>query len=413
MDFISTIKLSLKGIIARRGRSFLTILGIVIGVMSVIMIVSIGAGAQALILSQVTKLGSNLLNVLPGKSNETGPPAAVFGVKVTTLSTEDYEALLDTKRFPDILAVSPLVRGQATVVAGEQSIDTEFSATTASNAVVQDIPIEEGDFFRAEDERSGAPVIVLGADVRDQLFPDTSPLGKVVKVKNIPFRVVGVAKRQGATFFQNLDDQVYIPFKIGQRQLLGISYIDSIRIKVSDATKLDTVREDIKVLLRERHHISNPDNDDFSVRNLADALKILTGITDALRGFLALMAGISLVVGGIGIMNIMLVTVQERTREIGLRKALGARNKDIRFLFLIESVILTLSGGVIGIFLGITFSYIIALGARSAGYDWAFVVSPFAIALSVGIASLTGILFGLYPAIKASKLDPINALRYE
>ncbi len=418
--FVKKITNTFKQLLSRKGRSLLTILGIVIGVAGVIIIVSLGAGAQTLVLGQITKLGTNLIGILPGKSNEKGPPAAVFGVQVTTLTANDVEAIKDTSKVPHAVGVASFVRGNATVISGRESVDTTFSATDGSYPRVQDVEMDRGVFFSDEEGRAGANVIVLGYDVADQLFPNGDELGQIVKVQTngnnstaIPFRVIGVQKKLGNVFFQNQDDQVFIPFPIGQKQFLGINYIQFVRVKADSTDNVKSTIEDIQRVLRDQHRIKDIENDDFSVRDLADAIKILTSITDGLRMFLGLMAGISLVVGGIGIMNIMLVTVSERTREIGLRKAIGATSKQIRDQFLFEAVILTSLGGVFGIIVGSLISYLIAVGARYAGYDWSFVISPTAIILAVGVSVLTGITFGLYPAIKAAKLNPIDALRYE
>lgn len=425
-NFLSEIKNTIKNLLSRKGRSFLTILGIVIGVAGVIIIISLGAGAQSLVLGQITKLGTNLVGVLPGQSNENGPPAAVFGIQIKTLSQRDLDAIKDKSKVPYATAVAAFVNGNATLISGRESVDTSFVATDGTYPKVQNVEMEKGEFFSEEESNAGNNVIVLGYDVATSLFPNGDELGQIVKIKipnnnptineevgSIPFRVVGVQKKLGTVAFQNQDDQVFIPFSIGQRQLLGIDYLQFIRIKVNDANNVKATIEDVTRVLREQHKITNPSDDDFSVRDLADAIKLLTGITGTLSLFLSLMAGISLVVGGIGIMNIMLVTVSERTREIGLRKAIGATKKNIRNQFLFESIVLTLSGGIVGIILGILVSYLIALGARFAGYDWAFIISPIAIILAVAVSIITGVVFGLYPALKAAKLDPIDALRYE
>lgn len=412
MGFIATLQMVLRNLLARKGRSFLTILGIVIGVAGVIVIVAVGAGAQSLVLGQVTKLGSNLIAVLPGKSDETGPPAQVFGIQVKTLTAEDVTALKDTVRLPHIKALSGIVRGQAAVSWRNQSVDTTYQGNEAEYFNVQNLPLEAGRYFDSQ-EAVGAGVAVLGAAVKEQLFSNTDPIGEVIKIKGVPFRVVGVTQKQGTVAFQNQDDVIYIPLVIAQQQLLGIRYLQFIRAKVDSAENVKPTIDEVKQVLRERHRIYSGEADDFSVRDLADAIKLLGNITGGLSLFLAAMAAISLVVGGIGIMNIMLVTVNERTREIGLRKALGATKRAVRTQFLIEASVLTFLGGIIGIVLGVCIAYGIALGARFAGYDWDFVISPTSIVLAVGVSVATGIIFGLYPAVKAAKLDPIDALRYE
>ena len=417
-NLIANIKISIKDLLARSGRSFLTILGIVIGVAGVIIIISLGAGAQTLVLGQITKLGTNLIGILPGKSNENGPPAAVFGVQIKTLIPEDVEVI--RRNVPEITEMAPFVRGNVTVIYGKENVDTSFTATEGSYPRIQTVEMIKGVFFSDEEAKAGTNVIVLGYDVAEQLFPNGGEIGALVKIKSsnaeggaIPFRVIGVQKKLGNIFFENQDDQVFIPFTIGQKQILGIDYIQFIRAKVNHADNIKLAMAEIKQVLRNQHGLKNTVDDDFSVRDLADAIKILTNITDVLRIFLALMAGISLIVGGIGIMNIMLVTVSERTREIGLRKAVGATNHQIRNKFLFEAVVLTSVGGIIGIIIGVFISYLISVGAHLAGYDWKFIISPIAIILAVGVSVLTGIIFGLYPAIRASKLDPINALRCE
>jgi len=423
MDFIGTIKLVFRTLLARKGRSFLTILGIVIGVAGVITIISLGAGAKSLILGQITKLGSDLLSIQPGKSNEKGPPAQVFGITVTTLTEGDADAIRNSGLVPHAQAVFGAVMGSASVIWQNRNVDTNFMGTEYSMPDVINIDIEYGRFFDKQEGDGNANVAVLGATVAEELFAGTGidPVGQVVKVRSsseteaggIPLRVVGVTEKQGSSLFLDLDDQIFMPLKIGQKQLLGISYIRAIDVKVDSSENIDKTIEDIDNLLKQRHRIKKEEDIDYTIRSMTDAVDILNTVTDALSLFLTAMAAISLVVGGIGILNIMLATVAERTREIGLRKAVGASNGAIARQFLLEAGVLTFFGGIIGIVFGILISYLVSLLMNYLGYDWAFVVSIWSVLLAVGVSILTGVIFGLYPALKAARLNPIEALRYE
>jgi len=283
--------------------------------------------------------------------------------------------------------------------------------------------MKDGQFFDSQQERGDANVVVLGYSVSSQLFDGTgvNPIGQVVKVRSasqeqaggVPLRVIGVIDERGSSFFQDQDDQIMVPLSIGQQQLLGIHYLQAVNIKVDSADNVDSTIADVTRVLKQNHHIRRDVDIDFTVRNIADAISVLSTITNALRLFLTAMAAIALVVGGIGILNIMMATVAERTREIGLRKAVGATNSAIRNQFLLEAGALTFLGGVIGILIGTIISFLLSVLMHYLGYDWAFVVSLYSIVLAVGVSILTGVIFGLYPAFKAAKLNPIDALRYE
>jgi len=423
MDFIGTIKLVFRTLLARKGRSFLTILGIVIGVAGVIIIISLGAGAQSLILGQVTKLGSNLLSVVPGGGTQKGPPSQVFGITVTTLTNSDADSLRSKTQVPHALAVCAMVRGSVTAVWQNKNVDTNFMGAESSYQNVVDFTMQEGQFFDQQQEQGASNVAVLGSTVANELFGGTGvdPIGQIIKVKNasqtqpggIPLRVIGVITSRGSSFFQDNDDQIFLPLVIGQEQLLGIHYLQAINIKVDSSNNINQTIADVTRVLKQNHHIQRDIDMDFTVYNVADAISVLSTITNALRLFLTAMAAIALIVGGIGILNIMLATVGERTREIGLRKAVGATNIAIMNQFLLEAGALTFFGGIIGIILGTLISYLITLLMHYLGYDWAFVISLTSVVLAIGVSILTGVIFGLYPALKASKLNPIDALRYE
>jgi len=423
MEFIGTIKLVFRTLLARKGRSFLTILGIVIGVAGVIVIIALGAGAQSLILGQITKLGSNLLSVQPGKSNEKGPPAQVFGITVTTLVNSDADAIRNKSQVPHAEFVSGIIMGSVSVTWQNKTIDTNFIGTEYNFPNVMNTSVQSGQFFDQRQGEGNANVVVLGDTVASSIFDGTgvNPVGQVIKVRSslqkeaggIPLRVIGVMAKKGSAIFLDLDDQVYMPLVIGQQQILGIRYLRQINVKVDSTENVQQTISDITNVLKQRHRIQKDVDVDFTVRNIADAIDILGTITDALRLFLTAMAAMALVVGGIGILNIMLATVAERTREIGLRKAVGATNRAIASQFLLEAGTLTFFGGIIGVISGIIISYLAALLMRHLGYDWAFVVSISSVFLAIGVSILTGVIFGLYPALKASRLNPIDALRYE
>lgn len=409
------IKISYKALLTNKGRSFLTMLGIIIGVGAVIIIMAVGAGAQNLILSEIKSFGTNLVGVLPGGSDKDGPPASLIGIIITSLTYDDMVALSDKKNVPDITDIVSYYKGVASVSWGANSYDTNISGTTVGYQQVESHQVKTGRFFTKDEELNLSKVAVLGSTVKEELFGDSEAIGQRIKFKKISFEVIGVMKEKGTVAMQNYDDQILIPIKTMQKLIAGVNHISFLRAKVNYPENINTVIEDIKNTLRERHDIIKIDGsqDDFTVRSGAQALEVITTVTDALKYFLVAIAAISLLVGGIGIMNIMLVSVTERTREIGLRKAIGANTLDIMSQFLIEAMSVTILGGLIGIIFGGFISFLIFIIAKLLGYDWVLSISIWSILLAVGVCSVVGLIFGLYPAKKASTLDPIEALRYE
>ncbi len=390
-------------------------LGIIIGVASVILIMSLGAGAQSLILDQVANLGTNLVSITPGKSEENGPPASVMGVVITTLTYEDLLAIRNKSRVPDLEAASGYSQGNVDITWRDNSYSTNLSGTTASYLSVEGGEVVEGRFLSEEEERNLAKVVVLGSTAKQELFGDSSALGQKVKINKQFFEVIGVMAERGTVAFRNYDDQVFVPIRTAQRLVLGLNHLNSIAAKIKPEGNMERTVEEISLILRERHDISDPSGagDDFTVRDAAQAVELLKTITDSLKYFLAVMAALSLVVGGIGIMNIMFISVNERVREIGLRKAVGARSINIIWQFLIESMILTVVGGSIGIVVGTVFSFLISVVVNLLDYSWAFKVSLSSITLALATSALIGLVFGYYPARRASRLSPVEALTYE
>lgn len=390
-------------------------LGIIIGVGAVIVIMAVGAGAQSLILAQVKSLGTNIIGAMPGKSDNESPPASAMGIVITTLTYDDVQALRDKKNAPNLVEVVGYTKAVGTVSWQSESYDTNLSGCTVGYMEVEGGEIESGRFFTEDEERNMAKVVVLGSTVKKELFGESEAVGQRVKIKKHSFEIIGVMEERGTVAFQDYDDQVFLPLKTTQKLIAGVNHLGLLRAKVDSDENIEQAVRDIEMTLREQHDIDDPtgDSDDFTVRNAAEALEMITTVTNALSFFLAAMAALSLLVGGIGIMNIMLVSVRERTREIGLRKAVGANTNNIMSQFLMEAVTVTVLGGVIGIIGGAIVAFLIAMGAKYLGYDWAFAVSFLSIFLSVSVAAIVGLVFGLYPARKASRLDPIEALRYE
>jgi putative ABC transport system permease protein len=410
-----SILTTFQSLLSNKIRSFLTILSIIIGVSSVILIMSVGASAQDMILSQVKTFGSDLIGILPGKSDDDGPPAQLFGILNTTLTYKDALSLSDKKNVPNLIAVAAYSKGIAMVGWKSNSYDTNVSGTTHNYIDVEGGKIEIGRFFTEDEEKNMSKVAILGSKVKQELFGDSDAVGQKIKFKKHSFEVIGIMQERGTVAFQDYDDQIIIPLITMQKLINGVDYLALIRAKVDKDDNIERALEDIILTLREQHGIKDQtgESDDFTVRSSSEALDILTQVTDALRYFLAAMAALSLLVGGIGIMNIMLINVSERTREIGLRKAVGANNTQILLQFLQESIFTTLSGGIIGIFLGYLIAVIIYLSVNALGYSWNLLIPFVSIFIGIGVSAVIGLIFGIYPAFKASKKSPIEALRYE
>lgn len=411
-----TMKLAIKGLTANKTRTGLSVLGIVIGVAAVIMIVSTGQGLKALIMEQLNAFGSDVMSVeikIPGSDFGSSSMSMAQGVVITTLKTSDAEALRDKDRFPYIKIASGYSSGMELATYGEEE---NQSRIIASDSYYQGIDamsqVEKGRFFTEEENESAAQVVVIGSDIADKFFGENNPVGKNIKIKNKNFEVVGVLKERGEMMSFNTDELLMVPIKTSQKVLQGVDHIQEIGIKLEDKKYLPQAKFEIASLMRERHKIDDPKNDDFQIFTMDEAMQTVNSITSAISLLLGLLAAISLFVGGIGIMNIMLVIVAERTKEIGLRKAVGARYKDIMSQFVMEAVVISLLGGLIGIVIGVSLSFLIShIITTYLGMEWPFVVSWGVIFISFAVAALFGIAFGWYPAKEAAKLNPIEALR--
>jgi len=411
MYLLDALKMAEKNLLVNKKRAFLTILGIVIGVTAVIVIMSVGAGAQSLVISQVNSIGSNLVGILPGGGDSKSPPSFVFGIVITTLKNSDIDAI--RRQVPAVEAASGVVSSTETVSWESESRDYGIMGCSDEYPNVISLEVDSGRWFTADEANGLGRVAVIGSKVKEDLFGDQDPIGQRIKVKKEAFTVAGVLSPKGNVLGQNFDTLVYLPVTSVQKLILGIDYLNFARLKINDAGNMDVAMEEMVAILRQRHNIDNPADDDFSIRNQAEALDMITQITDYLSFFLTAVAAIALLVGGIGIMNIMLVSVTERTREIGLRKAVGATPGQILQQFLFEAVMLTIIAGVVGIILGGIISWLISVIMNYLNYSWAFKISLASISIGVGVSGLIGLIFGYYPAYRAAKLEPVEALRYE
>ena len=414
MKFRDSIRTASSGLKHAKVRSLLTMLGIVIGIASVIILMSIGKSAQALILDQVQGVGSNLIFIIPGatKGSRFSSPPSVQGVIIKTLVKQDMDSL---QREPTILAVAPEIRGQAKIVFENNDTTVTYEGTNEEFFSIRNFVAERGVVFTNRDVDSLNRVAVIGPEIAKTIFGERNPVGKTIRLKDISFRVIGVLGKKGlGPFGVDQDSLVIIPITVAQKQLLGIDFYNVITVQASEAYNIDFTKARVESVLRQNHRITDPDKDDFTVNTQEDALSLLGNITSIMTVFLTSIAFISLVVGGIGIMNIMLVSVVERTKEIGLRKALGATNSDILQQFLFESIMLTVVGGIVGIIIGSLFTVLLSLIlVQVLPTGWIFALPLQAILLAFAVSTLTGLVFGIYPARQASRKNPIDALRYE
>jgi putative ABC transport system permease protein len=404
MSILMTLRIALKALSRNKMRTMLTMLGMIIGVGAVITMVALGKGAQSTIEAQVKAAGTNLITVMAGNFTQGGVRQG--GGNATTLRVEDADAI---RKLPGVQYVAAGVNSRAQLIAGNQNWSSQIQGTDVDLPLIRNWPLKYGSFFTPLDVTGAQKVAVLGQTVADNLYgPDTDPTGQIIRIKNQPFKVLGVMAPKGSSGFgQDQDDVVYAPYTTVQKKLQGIQHIQNVTIS-AETPETAGVSALISETLRQRHKLLGNDPDDFMVRTQEEMASVRTETTKTMTTLLAAIAGVSLLVGGIGIMNIMLVSVTERTREIGLRMAIGARGKDVLLQFLVEAVVLSLFGGLLGIGMGYGLS-----AAAEKFLQWPTSIPANAIGMAFGFAAGTGVFFGFYPAKKAAGLDPIEALRFE
>ncbi len=407
MTIIDILEETYIALSANKARSGLTILGIVIGISSVIAMVSIGQGAQGSIAASIQSIGSNLILVSPGAQRGPGFQVSAGRGTARTLTQGDADAIASEVALAS--KVAPEISGRYQITSKGKNTNTSVVGTISAYPDVRNISIDQGSFITDQNTRSLSKVAVLGPTTRNDLFGEgVDAVGQTIRIKNIEFKVIGVTKAKGGSGFGSQDDIIFVPLTSAQRFLAGDIYVTTVSVQAKDAESMSIIQEEITNLLLDRHHISDPQLADFSIFNQADIVATASSVTQTFTILLAAVAGISLIVGGIGIMNMMLTTVTERTREIGLRKAIGAKRHDINLQFLIEAIMLTFIGGLIGVILGWSISFAITyFGILQTK------VSLSSILLAFGVSTIIGVVFGYYPAKRASRLNPIDALRFE
>lgn len=406
MNGTNLFKIALRALANNKLRAFLTMLGIIIGVASVIAMLAIGQGSKRSIQQQISEMGSNMIMIHPGAEMRGGvrqDPSAM-----QTLKLENYEKLRDECNF--LSAISPNVSSSGQLIAGANNYPSSVTGVSIDYLTIRQLSVEQGEMFSENDIRTAAKVCVIGKTIVDNLFSDGSdPIGKVIRCNKIPMRVIGVLKSKGYNSMgMDQDDVVLAPYTTVMKRLLAQTYLSGLFASALTEDMTDEAVDEITTILRREHKLKESDSDDFTIRTQQELSSMLNSTTDLMTTLLACIAGISLVVGGIGIMNIMYVSVTERTREIGLRMSVGARGVDILSQFLIESILISITGGLIGVVLGCGASFIIKTVAH-----WPVFIQPWSVLLSFAVCTLTGVFFGWYPAKKAADLDPIEALRYE
>jgi putative ABC transport system permease protein len=405
MNLVNLIRLAWRALHRNKLRAFLTMLGIIIGVASVITMMSIGEGSKQSIQTSISSMGSNMITIMPSSNT---PGVQMAGSSIQSLTLADVEALKENPTY--IADISPLVSSNGQVIKGALNWSTTIQGASPEYLDIRKLSLKDGIIFSENDVRSSAKVCLLGQTVVDNLFAKgEDPIGKIIRFKKIPLQVIGILATKGqSNFGQDQDDIIIAPYTTVMKRILATTYIQNIYASATSEAETEKATDEINTILRQTHKIRADQDDDFTIRTMAELIKMLSSTTGMMTTLLTAVAGISLVIGGIGIMNIMYVSVTERTREIGLRMSIGARGVDILMQFLIEAILISITGGVIGVVLGVSSSLIVA-----SVLNWPTVISESSIVLSFIVCAFTGVFFGYYPAQKASLLDPIEALRYE